>query len=83
MIISGKGEEKTASCTVTVKKNSPLITSFDASPNAIKAGESAVLNWHVAGASNVTIEPDIGVVEPVVHYLFLPQDYHIQAYGFQ
>jgi hypothetical protein len=64
LIISGKGEDKTASCTVTVKKNSPLITSFDASPNSIKAGESAVLNWHVAGASNVTIEPDIGTAEP-------------------
>ena len=22
------------------------------------------MNWHVAGASNVTIEPDIGVAEP-------------------
>ena len=64
LIISGKGEDKTASCTVTVKKDAPLITSFDASPNSIKAGESAVLNWHVAGASNVTIEPDIGAGMP-------------------
>src|SRR5665647_919546 len=61
---SGKGREKIASCTVTVKTNSPLINSFDASPNSIKAGESAVLNWHAAGASDVTIEPDIGVSEP-------------------
>lgn len=64
LVISGKGGDKTASCTVAVKKDAPLITSFDASPNSIKAGESAVLNWHVAGASNVTIEPDIGVAEP-------------------
>lgn len=64
LIISGKGDDKTASCTVTVKKNAPLITSFDASPNSIKAGESAVLNWHVAETSNVTIEPDIGAAEP-------------------
>jgi hypothetical protein len=64
LIISGKGEDKTASCTVTVKKNSPLVTSFDASPNSIKAGESAVLNWHVAEASKVTIEPGIGAAEP-------------------
>jgi len=63
LIISGKGEDKTASCTVTVQKNSPFITSFDASPNSIKAGESAVLNWHVAGVSKVTIEPGIGAVE--------------------
>ncbi len=64
LIISGKGEDKTAFCTVTVKNNSPLVTSFDASPNSIKAGESAVLNWHVAEASKVTIEPGIGAVEP-------------------
>jgi hypothetical protein len=64
LIASGKGEKKISSCTVTVKKNSPLITSFDASPNSIKAGESTVLNWHVAGVSDVTIEPDIGVAEP-------------------
>jgi hypothetical protein len=63
LIISGKGEDKTASCTVTVQKNSPFITSFDASPNSIKAGESAVLNWHVAGVSKVTIDPGIGAVE--------------------
>ncbi|MDQ1254812.1 MAG: hypothetical protein QG646_4082 [Euryarchaeota archaeon] len=63
LIISGEGKEKTASCTITVNKDSPLITSFEASPNAIKAGESAVLNWHVTGASNVNIEPDIGAVE--------------------
>lgn len=64
LIIPGKGDDKTASCTVAVKKDSPLIASFDASPNSIKAGESAVLNWHVTGASKVTIEPDIGVAEP-------------------
>jgi hypothetical protein len=63
LIISGKGENKTASCTVTVKDNSPLITSFESNPDSIKKGESAVLNWHVAGASKVKIEPDIGVVE--------------------
>lgn len=64
LVISGKEENKTASCTVTVKNDSPLITSFDASPNSIKAGESAVLNWHVAGTSNVIIEPDIGTAAP-------------------
>jgi hypothetical protein len=64
LIASGDGEEKVAMCTVTVKKEDLLISSFDASPNLIKPGESAVLNWHVAGVSNVTIEPDIGTVEP-------------------
>ncbi len=66
LIASGKGGEKVSSCTVTVKNSSVpvLVNSFEASPNSIKAGESAVLNWHVAGASKVIIEPDIGVEEP-------------------
>lgn len=64
---SGKGKEKVAMCTITVSKGSEeplIISSFDASPDSIKPGGSAVLNWHVAGVSNVTIEPDIGVTEP-------------------
>lgn len=64
LIASGDGEEKVAMCTVTVEEEGLLISSFDASPGSIKPGESAVLNWHVTGVSNVTIEPDIGTVEP-------------------
>lgn len=67
LIATGKGKEKVALCTVTVNRGSNeslLISSFDASPDSITLGESAVLNWHVAGVSNVTIEPGIGVVEP-------------------
>jgi len=64
---TGKGKEKVALCTVTVNGGSQetlLISSFDASPNSVTPRESAILNWHVAGVQNVTIEPDIGVVEP-------------------
>ncbi|MGB9939007.1 hypothetical protein [Methanosarcina sp.] len=60
---AGKGKEKIASCTVTVSEGSQeplIISSFDATPDSIKPGESAILNWHVTGVSNVTIEPDIG-----------------------
>lgn len=64
LIASGDGKENVAMCTVTVEGESLLISSFDASPTSIRSGESAVLNWHVSGASNVTIEPDIGTVEP-------------------
>ncbi|AKB81519.1 Chitin binding protein [Methanosarcina barkeri 3] len=67
LIANDKGNEKVALCTVTVNNGSQeplLISSFDASPDTIKPGESAILNWHVSGVSNVTIEPDIGVVEP-------------------
>ncbi|HWQ49056.1 MAG TPA: hypothetical protein VN414_08945 [Methanosarcina sp.] len=71
LIATGKGNEKVALCTVTVNNGSnnesqePLIiSSFESSPDSITPGESAVLNWHVSGVSNVTIEPDIGVTEP-------------------
>jgi hypothetical protein len=64
LIATSKGSEKVALCTVTVNGESLdnlLISSFEASPNTITAGESAILNWHVSGVQNVTIEPDIGV----------------------
>jgi hypothetical protein len=67
LIASDDGEEKVALCTVTIKEELQeplLISSFDASPESIKTGESATLNWHVSGVSNVTIEPDIGITEP-------------------
>ncbi len=67
LIATGKGSEKVALCTVTVNNESQeplLISSFEASPDSITPGESAVLNWHVSGVSNITIEPDIGVTEP-------------------
>ena len=64
LIASGDGKEKIAMCTVKVQEEDLLISSFDASPDSIKPGESAVLNWHVSGVSNVTIEPDVGTVEP-------------------
>lgn len=64
LIASDDGNEKVAMCTVTLEEKDLLISSFAASPNSIKPGESAVLNWHVSGGSKVTIEPDIGTVEP-------------------
>lgn len=64
LMASSEGDKKIATCTVKVEEKDLLISSFDASPNSVKPGESAVLNWHVSGASNVNIEPDIGTVEP-------------------
>jgi len=75
LIATGKGKEKVALCTVTVNNESQeslIISSFDASPDSITPGESAVLNWHVSGVSNVTIEPDIGVTEPTGTFTVSP-----------
>lgn len=41
---------------------SPLITSFTASPNFIPEGGQTTLSWNVGGATAVTISPGIGIV---------------------
>ncbi|WP_292387770.1 hypothetical protein [Methanosarcina sp. UBA5] len=67
LIATSKGNEKVALCTIKVNNESQepfIISSFDASPDSITPGESTVLNWHVSGVPNVTIDPEIGVVEP-------------------
>lgn len=38
------------------------INNFDVSPELIGPGNPAVLSWNVSGASNISIEPGIGVV---------------------
>ncbi|MEY3235640.1 MAG: hypothetical protein RL230_2911 [Pseudomonadota bacterium] len=40
----------------------PSISSFSASPNSIRSGQSAVLTWSVKDATNVSIDNGIGTV---------------------
>ena len=58
-------EEKVDFCTVTVEEEALVINSFDAETDLVGEGNSPVLKWDVSGAKNVTIEPDIGSVNPV------------------
>ncbi|HII01317.1 TPA: hypothetical protein HA351_06580, partial [Methanosarcinaceae archaeon] len=62
---SNDDEEKVDFCTVTVEEESLVINSFDAGTDPVGEGNSPVLKWDVSGAKNVTIEPDIGSVDPV------------------
>jgi hypothetical protein len=41
----------------------PTIESFTASPESVKTGEQAQLNWNVTDATSVNITPGIGVVD--------------------
>jgi peptidoglycan-associated lipoprotein len=41
----------------------PAIASFTAEPGAIEAGQSAILRWSTAGATDMNIDPDIGAVQ--------------------
>lgn len=58
-------EEKVDYCTVTVEVGPLVVNSFDSDRDLIGNGESSILKWHVTGAEEVTIEPDLGSVEPV------------------
>lgn len=40
----------------------PVVTSFEASPSSISPGESATLGWDAAGATSLSISPDVGTV---------------------
>jgi hypothetical protein len=42
--------------------NLPVISSFEASPSAISAGEGSTLSWSVSDATSVTIDHEIGNV---------------------
>ncbi|WNG59288.1 hypothetical protein F0U59_34625 [Archangium gephyra] len=52
-----------AESVVTVTKPPPpTIQAFTAAVSAINVGESTTLNWEVAGATSLSIEPDVGAV---------------------
>lgn len=51
-----------ASSTVQSNSLTPDIVTFEASPDSIKAGESATLSWQVANATNVNIDQGVGTV---------------------
>ncbi len=51
----GPGGEVTATADVTVIGTAPRVTSFEARPESIFAGESSTLSWEVLGATDVRI----------------------------
>lgn len=48
--------------TLTTPGAQPSISSFNAEPSSISAGESANLSWNVSGATTITIDQGIGNV---------------------
>jgi hypothetical protein len=60
---TGTSGSPTATVTVSVAAtDTPLISSFTATPAQITAGQSSILQWNVTGATSCTIDPDIGEV---------------------
>jgi len=47
---------------ITIGGQQPVITSFNASPASVSAGESSTLSWTVSGATSVNIDQGIGNV---------------------
>ena len=46
------------------KPNPPTIGQFTAEPGAIERGQSATLRWSVSNATDISIEPAVGTVQP-------------------
>jgi hypothetical protein len=60
---SNVADSVTASATITVAPTvPPVISDFTASPNSIKAGQSATLQWNITRASSAAIDQGIGNV---------------------
>lgn len=60
------------------------IDSFDAGPEVIEPGELSVLTWEVSGATNITIEPDLGAVNSSGSFSVSPSEtttYKLMASG--
>jgi hypothetical protein len=51
----------------------PVIDSFAADPGSITVGSDTELTWEVRNAETVTIEPDIGTVEPAGTAMIQPE----------
>ncbi len=60
----GGGAVAVGKITVTVEQPELDIVFFDAEPGAVPSGEVATLSWETTGATEVRIDPIIGVVDP-------------------
>ena len=53
---------QTATVTVMAAPTAPIVNSFTASPSSVYTGICSNLSWNVAGATSVTVSPEIGSV---------------------
>jgi hypothetical protein len=77
-----------ASVTITIDAGAapalPPEVNFSADPQTITLGESSTLTWNVIDADTVTIDPDIGSVDPDGSYEVSPEEtttYTLTAVG--
>lgn len=62
LVLENNGATIRSSITVVVDE-APIVQAFVGAPGIIVPGGSATLEWAVAGADSVTIEPNVGEVE--------------------
>jgi hypothetical protein len=78
--LSAENEAGEVTATVDVivvpkaKTGLPVITGFAADPGIITAGGETMLRWEVLNAEAVSIDPDIGVVEPAGSITIQPDE---------
>jgi hypothetical protein len=63
--ITASGPAGTVSKSVVLSVNAPIVAVFNADPNVIAVGQLSNLHWDVSGATSVSIDQDIGDVQPV------------------
>src|ERR1041385_3129560 len=51
-----------------------VINQFTAEPSSIERGQSATLRWSVSGASDISIDPAVGVVQATGSSTVLPSN---------
>ncbi len=61
---SNLGGSARSTATLTVTGPPPTIDNFSFNPDTISSGQSATLSWGVSNATSVSINPEIGNVEP-------------------
>lgn len=61
LLLENNGASIQSSVTVVVGE-APIIESFSTSPATIVPGDTSTLEWVVAGANTITIEPNVGAV---------------------
>ena len=66
----------------TAAGGSPVIKSFTAKPDIIRAGDASVISWSVSGATRISIVPDIGPADSEISITVYPTvttDYTLTA----
>lgn len=70
--VTANGAAGTASKSVVLTVNPPIVATMSVSPSTLAVGQSATLQWNVTGADSVTIDQGIGEVQAAGSLVVMP-----------